>query len=335
MSEIKYLLPKVERYFRANLHTHSTCSDGLLTPTELKEAYKSRGYQIVAFTDHEVCVAHPELNDPEFLALTSYELSVDGPPKCYHLNFIAKDPENRWQNFCSRFCVWGSRNYMDQVVCDGDEEREYSLDYVNSMIAGANEKGFLVTYNHPTWSQQTYPDYAGLKGLWAMEIYNHACNSLGYEEFNDRVYQDLLTLGNRLYPVAADDFHRYEHGIAGGWVMIGAKALNYADVIKAMEKGDFYASTGPQIHSLTLEGTVLKLTCSEVVDVKLRAHIRNAAKLEPKEGKTLTEAEFDIAPWLEKWKQTDSEEGAFIRLTVTDAAGNKATTRAYWLEELK
>ena len=53
MSEIKHLLPKVARFFRANLHTHSTCSDGVLTPREIKEAYKARGYQIVAFTDHE------------------------------------------------------------------------------------------------------------------------------------------------------------------------------------------------------------------------------------------------------------------------------------------
>lgn len=334
MSDVKNLLPKVDRYFRANLHTHTTCSDGVLTPAEAKQAYKARGYQIVAFTDHEVCVAHPELNDPDFLALTSYELSVDGPGKCYHLNFIAKDPENRWQNFSRKACGNHGRDYVHQVVCDGDEEREYSLEYVNSMIAKANEKGFLVTYNHPTWSQQTYPDYAGLKGLWAMEVYNHVCCSVGYEEYNDRVYQDLLTLGNCLYPVAADDFHRYEHGIAGGWIMVGAASLSYSDVIAALENGDFYASTGPEIRSLTLEGTKLKLRCSEAVHVKIRAHNRCAVKLTPETGKTMTEAEFDLAPWLEHWKLRGTEAGAFIRITVTDAAGEKAYTRAYWRTEL-
>ena len=334
MSEIKHLLPKVARFFRANLHTHSTCSDGVLTPREIKEAYKARGYQIVAFTDHEVCVAHPELNDEDFLTLTSYELSVDGPGKCYHLNFFAKDPENRWQNFNRESCCWGAVNYVDQVVCDGDEEREYSLEYVNGMIRKANEKGFLVAYNHPTWSQQSYPDYAGLKGLWAMEIYNQTCVSVGYEEYNDRVYQDLLMEGNRLFPLATDDFHRYEHGIAGGWIMVGAKSLAYGDVMEALEKGDFYASTGPQIHSLTLEGNVLKVNCSEAVNVKIRAHVRSAVRLMPETGETMTEACCDLTPWLERWKANGTLAGAFIRVTVTDRAGNKASTRAYYLDEL-
>ena len=57
----KNLLPQVPQYFKANLHTHTTISDGKLTPEEVKAAYMERGYQIVAFTDHEVCVPHPEL----------------------------------------------------------------------------------------------------------------------------------------------------------------------------------------------------------------------------------------------------------------------------------
>jgi predicted metal-dependent phosphoesterase TrpH len=35
------------------LHTHTTCSDGKLTPQELANAYESRGYDFIAFTDHD------------------------------------------------------------------------------------------------------------------------------------------------------------------------------------------------------------------------------------------------------------------------------------------
>ena len=52
MNKIKHLLPQTERYFKANLHTHSTISDGILTPVEVKEAYKAAGYQILCLTDH-------------------------------------------------------------------------------------------------------------------------------------------------------------------------------------------------------------------------------------------------------------------------------------------
>ena len=39
MNTIKHLLPQVDRYFKTNLHTHSTISDGKLTREEVKEAY--------------------------------------------------------------------------------------------------------------------------------------------------------------------------------------------------------------------------------------------------------------------------------------------------------
>ena len=35
------------------LHTHTTCSDGKLSPQEVANAYESRGYDFIAFTDHD------------------------------------------------------------------------------------------------------------------------------------------------------------------------------------------------------------------------------------------------------------------------------------------
>lgn len=336
---MKHLLPNVPHYFKANLHTHTTVSDGKYTPEEVKEIYKSRGYQILAFTDHEKFIPHQELNDTDFLALDSYELSITetDPGKkaeCYHLNLFAKDPENplRLSVPAEAGQVWETEE--KQLLFNHRADRQYSVEYANRVIAAANKMGFLVAYNHPTWSQQEYPDYIGLKGLWGMEVYNHTCVCLGYEEYNDRVYQDLLCQGNGLFPVASDDFHHFKHGApAGGWVMVGAEQLEYTAVIKALEQGDFYASTGPQIHSLTLEGTTLRLRCSEAASVTIRSHRRQAARFLPEEGNPLEEVTFDIAPWLEKWA-TEERDNAFIRLTVTDAAGRKANTRAYWYREL-
>lgn len=338
----KQLLPQVERYFKAGLHVHTTVSDGSLTPEELKAAYKERGFQIIAFTDHEICVPHPELADPEFLPLTSYELAFNPKGidkflrKTYHLCFIAKDPENRWQVFDPSLVVGNSAKYADSVVCDGFEERDYSLEQVNDVIARANAHGFLVAYNHPAWSLQDHSDYAGLKGLWAMEVYNNHCNRVGFDDNNSRVYQDLLNQGNCLFPIATDDFHRMAHPnwIAGGWVMVGAEKLEYGSVISALEKGEFYASTGPQIHSLSLEGTLLKITCDPAQHILVTTHSRHAAQLMHYDGTTVSQAEFDLGPWLQYWREQGQEEKAFVRLTVTDPAGNRAYTRAYWYREL-
>ena len=72
---MRYLLPDTKKYYKANLHTHSTVSDGKLTPEEVKAEYKKLGYSILALTDHSVIVNHQHLNDPDFLMLTGAEIS--------------------------------------------------------------------------------------------------------------------------------------------------------------------------------------------------------------------------------------------------------------------
>ena len=42
---MKHLLPPV-KYYKANFHCHSVVSDGKLTPEELRDAYKEKGYSI-------------------------------------------------------------------------------------------------------------------------------------------------------------------------------------------------------------------------------------------------------------------------------------------------
>ena len=48
----KDLLPASGNFHKANLHCHSTVSDGALTPEALKELYTKNGYSVIAFTDH-------------------------------------------------------------------------------------------------------------------------------------------------------------------------------------------------------------------------------------------------------------------------------------------
>lgn len=45
----------------ANLHTHSTHSDGAFSPAEMAQAAKKEGYGAIAITDHDTATAYPEL----------------------------------------------------------------------------------------------------------------------------------------------------------------------------------------------------------------------------------------------------------------------------------
>lgn len=338
---MKHLLPKVP-YFKANLHSHSTISDGAYTKDELREIYKSRGYQILAITDHNLTIPHPELEDENFLLITANEINIDevtpiGPyGKTYHLNLYAKDRNNRWQPFMPPKLYSEEAAEQLKLVRSADLPYSYDVEAVNKIIAAANENGFLVCYNHPTWSMQRYPDYAGLKGLWGVELFN-TCTCLGgTDEYNNRVYQDMLVLGQRPFPVAADDLHhRDPHKIAGGWVMIGAEKLEYNAVLSAMERGDLYASTGAEIYDISIDNGILSVDCSPAHCIKINSHCRRGGDhFLPADGQTtLNHCELDLNHWLKVW-QEDGQENAFVRVEVFGPENKKAYSRPYYLNEL-
>ena len=94
-----YLISPHKKQYKANLHCHSTISDGKKTPKELKEMYKSHGYSILAITDHEVPRNHSSLNDDDFLTITGYEAYIRPDPngrynvydKEIHINLFARN----------------------------------------------------------------------------------------------------------------------------------------------------------------------------------------------------------------------------------------------------
>lgn len=341
MGEIKHLLPRVAKYFKTNLHSHTNISDGAPTPEEMKKIYKDKGYSILSITDHNIIADHSALNDEDFLMLTGAEYNINEGnwaeerlwTRTYHLNFIAKRPDILWQPFVPKSPKDTSRHYLEKVT-DGAFPYVYDIDNINAMIAEGNRQGYLVMYNHPTWSLQSYPDYAPLKGLWATEIVNYdAMRGGSGDRDNSRVFSDLVNLGNRIFPVGADDAHA-AGSACGAWIMLGAEKLEYGSVIDALEKGDFYASTGPEIHELSIQDGKLHVKCSDAQYITLESGTRYYKRKNPAApDKLLREATFDLSKWLVDCCK-DSPLN-WVRVVVHGPYGNMATSRAYWLDELK
>ena len=327
------LLPAEGTFFKANLHCHTNISDGLMTPQQVKDRYKSQGYSIVAFTDHCVLIPHPELKDEDFLPLNGIEIEVvkkdDIEPiprrKQNHICYIALEEQNATMPFLSKGCIWGnSVAWKDRIRWDPAHEnhiRTYTPQCINEMIRWGKEAGFFVTYNHPTWSQERYEDYMAYEGMDAMEIMNYDSYLNGYGDYNPRVYEEMLLGGKRLYAIAADDNHGL-HDTCGAWTMIKAPSLTYRAVTKALEAGHFYASFGPEIHALWLEDGQLHVTCSDAKRIicttgPYRPRILNA------QDAPLQEAQFPILP-----------SDRFFRITVVDHEGRCADTNAYFTDTL-
>lgn len=332
----KYLLPQNGNFYKANLHSHSTVSDGALAPAEMKKLYKENGYSIIAFTDHEVLVPHPELADDEFLPLNGYEMeftSGEGTKTC-HFCLIALDKSNTKQ-ICfhrNKYFFANALHYKDKVSFDETEpdfEREHSPKCISFAMQKARDNGFFVTYNHPTWSLEQYEDYCAYSGMHAMEIFNTGSASLGFDEYNPRVYDDMLKSGKRIYCIAADDNHNRNSGRAcdafGGFTMIKAEKLEYKSVTNALLKGDFYSSRGPLIHDLYFEDGKVFIKCSPADKIvitgggaKRKIEVRYAEN-----GNILEDAAFNV-----------SKEDIYFRITVTDEKGLTANTNAYFTDEL-
>ena len=66
-------------YRKAQLHCHTTRSDGQFAPRALLERYRAKGYAVVVFTDHNRVTDCADLNDGTFLALPGVR-DDDSPP---------------------------------------------------------------------------------------------------------------------------------------------------------------------------------------------------------------------------------------------------------------
>lgn len=337
----KYLLSQEGKFYKANLHMHTTISDGRMTPEETKLKFMEKGYSIVAFTDHEIMVPHPELTDDKFLAITSTEIAIDedknmdmGFRRVYHLNIYSKDPNRTLFHSFDSNNIWlkHSFDYISDDIKNITYNRKYTTEHINTIIEMANKENCLVSYNHPFWSLQEYKDYIGLKGLWGVEWHNTACTRNGFMDTIQPI-DDLLHRGENIYPLATDDAHSI-YDCFGGFVMVKAKELKYDLVMNSLEKGDFYSSNKPEILELYIENGVIFIKTSKARKIYLTTERRYTLHSTALEGETISSAKFDINPYLNEYINRDSS-FAYIRITVEDKEGYKAHTRAYFVNELK
>lgn len=338
---MKILLDEKQNKYKANLHCHSTVSDGALSPSELKKIYTEKGYSIIAYTDHDVMIAHDELTDDNFLALHGFEVEVTefgkltNERKTCHLCFIQKDSKNMNQVCWHRKqYVWGNaENYRSQVQFDEslpDFEREYTPECINKMIKTGRENGFFVTYNHPNWSMEDAEIYKQYSGMSAMEICNYGCFAAGFDDYVPQAYDDILRNGEKIYCIAADDNHNCDDinskafDSFGGFTVIFADKLEYETVTDALFDGKFYASQGPEITSLVYDGDKIKIRCSEAEKITLSTAHRRRKIVYAENDKGITEAVFDVF-----------DNDGYVRITVEDKYGKHANTNAYFIEDLK
>ena len=141
--------------------------------------------------------------------------------------------------------------------------------------------------NHPNFGWALKPsDMIQLKGEQFFEVYNGhpAVNNYGDAKHLSTVqiwdiinaYRVGIYKLPLMFGLATDDAHNYHQIAIGksntgrGWVMVKAPALSAPFIIEAMEKGDFYSSSGVSLSSIqtTKESFSFKISTEKGVTYK-------------------------------------------------------------------
>lgn len=218
------------RYFRCELHTHTTSSDGKMTPEELVDRAVECGYDAIALTDHNtVAGVERAVKEGERRGLT-----------------VLKGIE--WTTFWGHFTVIGGGS---DVLW-----RDITPDNVDAMIARAQSKGDIVTIAHPR--RMGYPlcsgchcdyDIEKLTGADNYEIWSHYYPNEGVAARQQREqWYSLLERGLKITAVYGYDWHnRDDLPPSYAYTYVGAESNRAQDIIDGLKRGATYVTIGVKV----------------------------------------------------------------------------------------
>ena len=156
----------------------------------------------------------------------------------------------------------------------------------NAVLTQSANSGQMMIFqiNHPNWRWVlTAEDIMQIKAAKFFEVYNGHSKvhndgdryRAGTERMWDIILSKRLAELNLpiIYGTATDDahnFHKYGPDLANpgrGWVMVRADYLTPESIIRAMDGGDFYATTGVVLEDIQFDGKTLKVEIKPEIGV--------------------------------------------------------------------
>ena len=281
-------------FFKGNTHTHTTNSDGRVSPIECIRQYKEAGYDFLALTDH--WFVGEENRYQGMLILPGVEYDFTLPTQVLHL--VALYPDAKQAAGIKR----GMRH--------------------QEVIAHVNRSGGVVIAAHPAWSLNTTEFLCSLDGVDIAEVYN----TMSGEPFNgaradSESLLDVAAANGKLFNLAAaDDSHSYRGEQCISFLMVQAAELTVPAILDALKKGRFYSSQGPEFRNIEFIGNKVWVETTPVRRITVCSN-QYWVKERCKQGDGLTERLYTINPG-EK----------YIRIQITDDMGRKAWSNPVLIE---
>lgn len=306
--------PSALNWYKGNTHTHTINSDGDSTPDEVVRWYRERGYHFLVLSDHNFLTPTEGLNQVfgapgKFLVIKGEEVSDKFKEKPIHLNGL---------------------NVKEQVAPQhGDSVAQIIQNNVNAIRRADG----VPHVNHPNfhWAVSA-SDLKAVKNLRLFEVYNGhpQVNNLGGGGFPglEAMWDDILSAGLVLYGIAVDDAHNFKtpgdksKSTPGhGWVMVRAASLEATAILQALERGDFYASTGVTLRDYQADAKSIK------IDIAAAAQSKYTVQFIGQWGKVLKEVTTNPAIY------TFDGAESYVRAKVSESNGKAAWTQPVFIKK--
>ena len=296
------------KWFKGNIHTHTTESDGDDTPENVVRWYRRHGYDFLVLSDHnhltlfEYAEGRRRFKRPLMVPGEEVTLSIHEGRTPIHINAIG----------------------ISRVVEPIDAREIVPTMQANvDAIIGA---GGIASINHPNsrWSFD-HDHIKEVTGATLLEIYNgHPASNVhgapgkaSYEE----IWDGVLSAGRTIFGVATDDSHHYKDfhparsNPGRGWIVVRAEALEVEAILDGLASGRFYSSTGVELDDLDQSAEAVSLSVRTERDfIYTTAFIGRA-------GKVLHESTGPEASY-----EPSGEEG-YVRAVVRSSSGTRAWTQ--------
>jgi hypothetical protein len=225
--------------------------------------YREHGYQFLVLTDHNFVTSTTALNalhgaEERFLVIKGEEVTDRFGIKPLHINGL---------------------DVNAQVAAQGGG----SVTEVLQRNVDAIRKADGVPHiNHPNFQWAvTADDLVKVRHNKLFEIFN------GHPQVNnsggggvpglEEAWDTILSAGIPLYGIAVDDAHVFKQpgnpNVAGpgrGWVVVRSARLEARAILEAMERGDFYASTGVELAEYEATSSAIRIAVRPTTFSKYR-----------------------------------------------------------------
>ena len=285
-----YIIDPHLSQWKGNFHCHSTESDGQKSPQEVADFYAQARYDFLAITDHR------KITDPQTIRTSL--LLIPG----VELDYLVYTPHRQAVHLIG---AGVGPQLMDTPGL---------MDTPQQGIDGIRASGGLAIFAHPTWSLNSPETLEGLRGLSAVEVYNHVSDAPWNGRRGDSsAILDLCCCDGCCLPfVCGDDAHHYDGDQCHSGLMVSAAECTQEAILDGLAQGRVYGTQGPRFTEMKMEDGVLSFRCTPVDQV-----IFNSNALYSK-NRVISQRGITGASYPLREMET------YIRVEIADAWGRRA-----------